>query len=234
MVLHSRLAAGVVGSIVLMSSAVGMAHISTRGPAFAGTNQILTFGVGHGCEGADTFRVAVQIPEEVTAVRALPSAWGEAVLAKDDAGSVTSVTWAKTDVRPADDQYYQFGIRIAVPDAPFTKLYLPSTQTCRTAEGEERTVEWAARPEEIAAAKEGEEPPAAAWVWVVPERVPGWNKYTVAGSIEDLSVFDDAQIVWAGDAAYSANAETMALIRSEDDVDELAGIAAGAEIWVKY
>jgi uncharacterized protein YcnI len=210
------------------------AHVSVAGPAFAGKNQVLTFSVGHGCAGADTFRVEVAIPEQVTTVRAMPSPWGDAVFTKNDAGLITAVTWTKSDVRDEDDQYYQFGIRIAVPDAPFTTLYFPATQTCRTADGEETTVAWAALPQDLEAAAEGEEVTEAPALLILPPRVPGWNRYTVGNEIEDLSVFDDAQIVWAGDAAYSANPETMSLIRSEDDVDVLTEIEAGAEIWVKY
>jgi hypothetical protein len=40
--------------------------------------------------------------------------------------------------------------------------------------------------------------------------------------------------VWSGDAAYSSNAATAALIENEEDVTKLTEIAAGAEIWVKY
>jgi periplasmic copper chaperone A len=233
MLLRNGLAAAFAISILGLTS-TALAHVSVAGPAFAGKSQVLTFSVGHGCEGADTFRVEVKIPEQVTSVRALPSLWGEAEISKNDAGIVTSVAWTKDDVRAEDDQYYQFGIRIGVPETPFTILYFPTTQTCRTADGVESTVEWAALPDESEAAPEGEETSPSPSLWVVPPRMAGWNKYTVDAKLDDLSVFDDAQIVWAGDAAYSANAQTKELIRSEDDVDELSEIKAGAEIWVKY
>jgi periplasmic copper chaperone A len=224
-----------VASCSLLSlAATARAHVSVSGPAFAGKSQVLTFGVGHGCEGADTFRVEVAIPEQVTVVRALPSAWGEAVLTRNDADIVTGVTWTKSDVRDADDQYYQFSIRISVPDAPFTTLYFPATQTCRNSDGEELTAAWATLPEDVDESAEGEEVLEAPALLILPPRLPGWNKYTAQDDIADLSVFDDAQIVWVGDAAYSANPETTKLIKSEDDVEELTEIEAGAEIWVKY
>ena len=75
---------------------------------------------------------------------------------------------------------------------------------------------------------------AAPTLTILPPRVPGWNKYTVKNKVTDLAAFADAQIVWAGDAAYSANPATMELIKGEDDVTELTEIKAGAEIWVKY
>jgi len=232
--MRKSLIAGLATCSLLSFANGALAHVSVAGPAFAGKSQVLTFGVGHGCEGGtDTFRVEIAIPEEVKSLRALPSAWGEAVLTKNDADSVTAVTWTKSEVRDADDQYYQFAIRITVPDAPFTTLYFPATQTCRNADGEETTVAWAALPGDEPPA-EGEEVLESPALLVLPPRMPGWNKYTVEDDIDDLSMFDDAQIVWVGDAAYSANPETAKLIESEDDVDELEKIEAGAEIWVKY
>ena len=75
--------------------------------------------------------------------------------------------------------------------------------------------------------------PAPALV-VLPVRGPGWNKFTTKSAINDLAIFNDAEIVWVGDAAYSSNATTKELIAGEDDVTPLTKIAAGAEIWVKY
>jgi uncharacterized protein YcnI len=234
MVSRKRILAAFVVCALASLASVALAHVSVTSPGFAGTNQILTFGVGHGCEGADTVELRVDIPEEVVSVRALPSAWGEAVLTKNDEDLVTAVTWSKADARPADDSYYQFAIRVGIPDAPFTTLIFPATQTCRTADGEEIVAEWSALPAEVEAAGMDEEVLEAPAVHVLPPRRPGWNKYTVADDITDLSVFDDAQIVWSGDAAYSANEATKALIEDEDDVEVLEEIEAGAEIWVKY
>jgi hypothetical protein len=63
---------------------------------------------------------------------------------------------------------------------------------------------------------------------------PGDDPVRLGGAIDDLSIFNDAQIVWSGDDAYSGNPNTAELIEAEDDVDTLESIAAGAEIWVKY
>jgi uncharacterized protein YcnI len=230
---NRTLAALVVCALASLAS-VALAHVSVSSPGIAGTNQVLTFGVGHGCEGADTVELRVDIPEEVVSVRALPSAWGEAELTRNADDLVTAVTWTKADARPVDDQYYQFSIRVGVPDAPFTSLLFPATQTCRNADGEEIVAEWSATPAEVEAAGEDEEVLEAPAVLVMPPRVPGWNKYTVADDITDLTVFDDAQIVWAGDAAYSSNPATRELIEDEEDVEVLEQIEAGAEIWVKY
>lgn len=45
---------------------VARAHVSVvSGPGFANTTQEIVFGVGHGCAGADTTRVRVEIPAGV-------------------------------------------------------------------------------------------------------------------------------------------------------------------------
>ena len=66
------------------------------------TEGILTFGVGHGCEGVDTVRVRIAIPEEVTAVRGLTSAWGEGTFERDATDRVVAVTFEKADARAVD------------------------------------------------------------------------------------------------------------------------------------
>ena len=214
----------VLAGLLFTTSAI--AHVSVSGPGFAGENQVLTFNIGHGCEGADSFRLEVKIPAEVVSARGLPGDFGEPAVVANATGQVTSVTWEKATVKDNDDQFYRHAIRLRVPDAPFTTLYFPAIQTCRTAEGVETVVEWTALP--------GEEGEAAAALTIMPPRKPGWNRYTTPAAIDDLSIFDDAQIVWAGEAAYSSNEAIMELIEAEPDVEVLTSIASGAEIWVKY
>jgi uncharacterized protein YcnI len=236
MLSHFRFAASLVASCLVFSAFTGTAsaHVSMAGPGFAGQTQVLNFSIGHGCEGADTFRLEVAIPTEVTSVRGLPSAFGDAEVKTDDTGAAVAVIWTKPNVRPKDDQFYQMAIRAKLPDAPFTTLYFPAKQSCRAADGTETVVEWAATAEQVAAATMGEMPEPAPSLTVLPVRLPGWNKYTVPSKISDLSVFKDALIVWAGDAAYSSNPATAELIKSEAGVTVLSEIKAAAEIWVKY
>lgn len=222
------------GSAALLLSSTALAHVGVNGPGIAGTNQVLTFGVGHGCEGLDTVSIEIAIPSEVTTVRALvgPVGFGEAELTLDDAELVTKVKWEKAESRPADDSYYQFGLRVGVPDMPFKTLYFPATQVCRGEDGEDVVVEWALTAEEAEGA--GDHALEAPALKIIPKRWNGWNKFTVADKVEDLTIFDDAQIVWLGDKAYSSNPATQELIESDDDVDELTEIPADSEIWVKY
>jgi len=222
------------GFSLVFASSVANAHIGITGPGFADTNQMITFSVGHGCEGSDTRSVRIEIPAEVLSVRAVNSNLGPARVDVDDAGLVTSVTWekAESEVLESDVNYYTLSLRIRVPNQPFTTLYFPAYQTCQTADGELIEVAWsAAAPEDEI--PQGEEPAPA--LSILPARTDGWNKVTVAADIEDLSVFfSDAQIVWKDDAAYSPNAATTELIAGTDGVTALTSLEEGDEIWVKY
>ena len=215
-----------VAGFVLGSTAIATAHVDVVGPAFAGERQILTFTVGHGCTGADTVAVSVALPEEVTTMRALTGPFGEPQVTTSSAGVPLAVGWAKANARAGDDQFYTFQVRITVPDMPFTRIYFKARQTCRSATGEETIVDWSALP--------GEQGEPAAELLILPKRYPGWNKFTVPIQIDELTIFDDAQIVWSGDAAYSANPATMELIATEPDVEVLTTVPAASEIWVKY
>lgn len=120
--------------ILLVVMGVGLlprlthAHISVAsGPGFANTTQEVAFGVGHGCAGADTFRVRIDIPSSVTSVRPQRSDFGRVSVEKDATGAITAVVWQKADLDAleADIAYYKLVIRLKVPNLPFSTVYLP-------------------------------------------------------------------------------------------------------------
>jgi periplasmic copper chaperone A len=215
---------------------VARAHVSVAsGPGFANATQEITFGVGHGCAGADTYRVRIEIPTDVLSVRPLRSDFGKVSVEKDTAGTITAVSWQKADADAleADLAYYKLVIRLKVPNKPFTTYYFKAHQTCRAADGTLSMSEWVTLPTDPVV-DGGTDEPAPALV-VLPARKPGWNKYVVPQAVPDLAaLFGDAQIVWKGTAAYSANPTTAELIASTPGVTALSGLAANDEIWVKY
>lgn len=213
-------------SLIFVVGSAAWAHIAPTGPAFAGTSQVITFQVGHGCSGADTLKVVLDIPAEVTTVRAVNSNLGAASVQKDaGSGLVTSVTWQKdvTQVLAGDDNFYSVAVRIKVPNTPFSTLHFVAHQTCRAADGTETTVNWDGTEQE------------APDLLVLPARQAGWNKYTVPAAVSDLSTFfSDAAIVWKGTAAWSPNANTVSQISSTRGVTALSALAANDEVWVRY
>jgi len=214
---------------------IARAHISIiSGPGFANTTQEVVFGVGHGCAGADTYRVRVELPPDVVSARPMRSDFGK-VSVETTGGVVTAVTWQKADadVLDTDIAYYKLVIRLKVPNKPFTTYFFKAQQTCRAMDGTTSTVGWTMLPTDPIV-DGGADEPAPALV-VLPARRPGWNKFTVAQPLPDLAaILGDAQIVWKGTAAYSANPTTAELIGSTAGVTALTSLAANDEIWVKY
>jgi uncharacterized protein YcnI len=211
------------------------AHVSAvTTTAFANQTQIVTFGVGHGCAGVDTFSLRVEVPAGVTSVRAVRSTLGPARIETDATGAVTAVTWEKAlaDVAEGDPNYYEVSIRAKIPDAPFTALAFRARQICSTPAGvKSPPVDWYATADAPDAGS-GEPAPR---VLVLPARSPGWNKFTAPVDVTDLKAFfADAQIVWRGTAAFSANPNTAALIATTAGATALTSVAAGDVLWVKY
>lgn len=216
---------------VMIGSTTAHAHVSiSSGPAVANATSEVVFSVGHGCSGADTYKVVIDIPAAVTSVRPLRSDFGPPSVAKDAMGAITSVTWVKplAEALDSDLAFYKLTLRLKTPNQPFTTLYFPVHQTCRAMNGTMSTVDWVSVPPNVT-----DEP--AASLFVVPARAPGWNKYTVPVAMTDLSVFfKDALIVWKDSAAYSVNPNTASLIGSTAGATTLTALAAGDEVWVKY
>lgn len=227
--------------LAMLSPAVAAAHVSVSGPGFAGTTHEATFGFSHGCDGFDTYRVRIEIPEGVTGVRPLDGVFGKATVEKDPtSGEVKAVTWTRPegDVHPADTHYHQVSLRAKLPDTPFRTLYFKTIQYCRDGDDNELQNDWVGTSGGghdhggHGGGEEGDNPAPA--LLVLPPRMPGWNEYTLTDHVHDLSVFRDALIVWSGKAAYSPNPATMKLIRAEPDVEELFELHPGMTIWVKY
>ena len=225
--------------IVLAIPSIASAHVSlSSGPAQANKSQIISFSVGHGCTDTagkklDTVKLTVTIPAGVTGVRGIRSDFGNPTYTKSGA-NVTTITWTKAagDLLEADDSYYEVKLRAKVPDMPFSKLQWNVTQTCEDSTTHAQIVVPWDQPE---GSTTGE--PAAIQMIVPARTSTGWSKFTMnrALTIAEVATYlGDAQIVWRGNAAYSSNPNTMAMIAATQGVTALDGLAANDEIWVKY
>lgn len=224
----------------LLFSNLAQAHVGlTAAPGpYANATVEASFNVGHGCETLDTYSVKIRIPSNVTGVRVMENgSFATATAETDGTGKVIAVTFTKAQgaVRAADDAFYKLVLRFKLPEAPFTTLYFPTSQVCKSPDGTKTvTTEWSGKGEPVAGAEQEEPAPA---LLVLPTRAPGWNKYTSVEGLEKAQLeaaFKDAQIVWAGDAAYSANPVTAGQIKEEEGVEALEAIKPGTEFWVKY
>src|SRR3954471_13004080 len=178
-------AAALLGSASALHTGPAFAHVEiASGAATANATNEVVFGVGHGCSGADTYRVKIDIPAGVTSVRPMRSDFAIPTVEKDSAGTVTSVTWQKptSDALDTDIAYYALVVRLKTPDQPLTNLYFQAHQTCRAADGTLSTVEWTDLPTTPTGQQTGN--PAVA-VKLVPARMAGWNKFTVPAQMTD-------------------------------------------------
>lgn len=224
--------------ILCSAPSVSDAHITVvSGPGFANTTQEITFGVAHGCAGTDTYGVRIEMPPGIASARPARSDFGKVKVEKDAAGNVTAVAWQKPDPEAldADIAYYKLVIRLKVPDLAFRTVYFLAHQTCRAADGTLSVVDWVGLPTDPPVESGASAPEPAAALTILPARRPGWNKFVAAQPVADVAaLFADAQIVWKGTAAFSANPATLELIRATSGVTALTSLAASDEIWVKY
>lgn len=144
-----------IAGLLLLVAAPALAHVTAEpGEATAGGYTMINLRVPHGCDGAATTSVTVQIPDTVASVtpQFIPG-WdvetttgplaepvelhGETV---DD--GIREVTWSGGTPIP-DGVFFDFGISALMPDAAGETLYFPTVQTC----GETETA-WVEVPEE--------------------------------------------------------------------------------------
>jgi uncharacterized protein YcnI len=120
------------------------AHVSTT-PSEAPAKGYATvfFQVPHGCNGAATTKVAIQIPEGVSSVKpeavagwtaasvTTPLATPITVEGKEVTTRISEVTWTGGPL--ANDQFQRFGVTMKLPDkAAGTDIMFPTIQTCTT------------------------------------------------------------------------------------------------------
>lgn len=135
-------------SLALGSAVAASAHVTVSADtAEAGAYSLLTFSVPHGCDGAATTAVSIQMPDEVTSVTPTrnPLYSVETVSealdtpATDSHGNevterVAEVVYTAQTPLP-DDQRDAFEVSVKLPDdAAGTTLHFPTVQTCEQGE----------------------------------------------------------------------------------------------------
>lgn len=151
------------GIVALTAGAAG-AHVTvTPNTTAAGAYAVLTFSVGHGCEGSPTTKLAIQMPESIPEVTpTINPGWNVEKVSEQLAEPVTDdhgnevtertgqvVYTAKTPL--ADGYRDTVELSVQLPDAAGDTLAFPVVQTCE--KGETRWTETAAEgqdPEELA------------------------------------------------------------------------------------
>ena len=134
-------------AIALSLVAPASAHVTaTPSSAAAGSSTVVTFSVGHGCEGSPTTKIEIQVPESVLSVTATRNPFYEVEptiekldepVADSHGNEVTertaSITYTATTPLP-DGQRDTFQLSFTVPDAEGEVLAFPTIQTCEKGE----------------------------------------------------------------------------------------------------
>jgi uncharacterized protein YcnI len=137
-------------SVALLTSPA-LAHVTLEAQqALAFSTYKGVFRVPHGCEGAATVRITVNLPEGVTQAQPMPKPGWRLTTQRREGGpqpaghgtlpEVASVTW---DGGPLDSTHYdEFVVRFRTPDRPGELIYIPVTQGCEGG----RSTEWTEIP----------------------------------------------------------------------------------------
>ncbi|CAA0115651.1 YcnI family protein [Zhongshania aliphaticivorans] len=231
----SKVKYGLIGTAALFTSAT-QAHVSVvSSTAYANSYYQVILSIPHGCDGADTERVEVEIPSTMVSVKPLidfnSANIPVGIEAEQVNGEVSKLIFNRDNAAETDNTIYTVSFRGKLSDAPFTTQYFPTTQYCVGGGVAAWTGTNGGHNHDSSA--ESTELPAPS-VFVYPTRHLGWNQYTAPDHLHDMGIFKDAEIVWKGGAGYSANPVTMELIEADEDSSSLSEIHPDESFWVKY
>ena len=119
------------GAVLAMAAGAAAAHVTLEYPAAPAASMYkATFKVGHGCDGAATRQIVVDIPAGVRGVHPMPKpGWQLTTDAADK--EVTRVSWTarSKDDELQNDWYDEFALVARLPQAAGT-VYWPVHQVC--------------------------------------------------------------------------------------------------------
>ena len=216
-------------AIALSLAAPAGAHVTaTPSTAAAGAYTVVTFSVGHGCEGSPTTKIEIQVPESVLSVTPSRNPFYdvEKTIEKLDepvadahGNEVTertaSIVYTASTPLP-DGERDAFELSFQLPDAEGETLSFPTIQTCQKGE-----TGWTEVPADGQDAEELESP-APAFEIVAAE---------ADGHDDDAAASDDAAESDDTDAAADASADdagdSSSALGWAGLVAGLLGLAAG-------
>jgi uncharacterized protein YcnI len=226
---------GVIGAAALFAS-VAQAHVSVvSSTAYANNYYQVVLSIPHGCDGADTERVEVEIPDTMVSVKPIIDFSSAnvpvGIETQQTSGEVSKLIFTREQTAGTDNTIYTVSFRGKLADVPFTTQYFPTTQYC--VGGGIAAWTGTSSGHDHGSSTESTELPSPS-VFVYPARHTGWNQYTAPDHLHDMTIFSDAEIIWKGSAGYSPNPTTMDLIEADEDSSTLSEIHTDESFWVKY
>lgn len=224
-------AAAVAAGLVLGGAGAADAHVTiAEGSVVAGTYEILTVSVPHGCEGSATTEIAIQIPEGINAITPTRNALYSVEKVMEDLETpitdshgnevterVAQVVYTADSPLP-DGLRDDFELSLRIPDdAAGSTLYFPIVQTCEQGEAA-----WVQIPEEGQAADELDAPaPSVEVVAAAPDSSPAQAADTAmtaetgttdAGGGDDRSAGNDQTPLVIASLAIGAGGLVLAAV----------------------
>lgn len=130
--------------IVALSAGAASAHVTvTPSTTAAGSYTVLTFSVGHGCEGSPTTKIAIQMPETIPSVTpTINQGWSVRKVSEKLAEPIEDAHGNKLTERisqvvytakaPLADGFRDsFELQVQIPDAEGDTVTFPVIQTCQ-------------------------------------------------------------------------------------------------------
>lgn len=143
--LKSTAAVGATAALMLLGLGAASAHVdATPTETAAGSYSLVTFAVGHGCDGSSTTALTITLPDELndatptvnpnwTISKAAQKLDTPRTLANGSKVSERTASITYTAKTPLDDHERDtFTLSLQLPDTAGTTLYFPTLQTCET------------------------------------------------------------------------------------------------------
>jgi uncharacterized protein YcnI len=219
-------------AIALSLAAPASAHVTaTPSTAAAGAYSVVTFSVGHGCEGSPTTKIEIQVPESVLSVTPSRNPFYdvEKTIEKLDepvadahGNEVTertaSIVYTATTPLP-DGERDAFELSFQLPDAEGETLSFPTIQTCEKGE-----TGWTEVPADGQDAEELESP-APAFEIVAAEAGGHGDDAAAEPAADDADGADDTDV--SADASADDADDSSSVLGWAGLVAGLLGLAAG-------
>ncbi|HSK97434.1 MAG TPA: YcnI family protein [Euzebyales bacterium] len=140
-----RLVLAALCAALLLVAGPAWAHVTAvPGSAPAGKQVVVSFRVGHACDGSPTTAISVRLPDRVASVTPQflpgwevettngPLAEPVEVHGETVTEGIREITWSGGSI--PDHTYFDFGVSMLLPDRPGKTLYFPVVQTCESGE----------------------------------------------------------------------------------------------------
>jgi uncharacterized protein YcnI len=203
--LKTTAALGTTAGLMMLGLGAASAHVSaTPTETAAGAYSLVTFAVGHGCDGSPTTAVTITLPDELNdATPTVNPNWTISKSVEKLSTPITLANGSKVSERTAsitytaktpleDHQRDTFTLSLQLPDSAGTTLHFPTLQKCETGQTDWKEIPAAGADHDSVEAPAPELTITAA----IAEDAHGAHGSTAAAASSASSATNDAGTSW--------------------------------------